>query len=246
MSIHSTFAIVVALVIVAIVLSNAESNSNSKTLNNRTGSIRVVGLESAGATANNSNNKNKKRNEPENIHLSLTGNGTQMVVGWKTAQNASSTVRFGTQSGSYPQQAVGPAASSYSSGSGFNHFVVLTALLPATTYYYVVGDPTQAMSDQYMFVTPASSFSSFNMAVYGDLGTDNSQNTINRLNARSANNLVDLFWHLGDIRYCFTTHTYTHTHTHSLSLSFSLVLVPQTVSCDCNSSDSSACVQLCQ
>jgi len=140
------------------------------------------------------------RNPVENVHLAMTGNITQMVVSWKTANNASSVVQYGFSSGKYTFTASG-SSDSYDSKSGFNHNVVLLGLSPATVYYYVCGDPSGSMSSEFNFTTPQPTFRPFRVAVYGDLGTDHSQDTINCLNGLAATDSVDFYWHLGDIRY---------------------------------------------
>lgn len=62
-----------------------------------------------------------------------------MVVSWLTGvQTPTSTVKFGTVSGTYTNAGNGTSASYYK--DNFVHHVVLTGLQPATKYYYVCGD----------------------------------------------------------------------------------------------------------
>ncbi len=71
-------------------------------------------------------------------------------IAWSTNETASSLVRYGTASGSYPES-VGDASLS------LNHALTLTNLLEATTYYYVVesSDATghTTTSSEYSFTT---------------------------------------------------------------------------------------------
>lgn len=90
---------------------------------------------------------------------------------------------------------------SYSSNAGWNHNVVLTGLQYNTTYYYICGDPSYALSQQFQFTTERDNFSATTIAVYGDLGTNNSQDTINLLNQRATSDRYGLFVHCGDISY---------------------------------------------
>ncbi len=62
-----------------------------------------------------------------------------MVVSWLTGvQTPTSTVKYGTTSGSYPSSGNGTSASYYK--DNYVHHVVLEGLAANTMYYYVCGD----------------------------------------------------------------------------------------------------------
>jgi hypothetical protein len=147
----------------------------------------------------------------QNVHIALVGDPTSMVISWKTKDESSnSIVQYGVSSGVYSMQGYGNQ-SSYSSKSGWNHNVVLINLQPGTKYYFICGDSSYAWSPEYTFVTSKGlgyQNRPWTLAVYGDLGTDNSANTIQRLNykAITTNSTdpsqdIDHFFHLGDLSY---------------------------------------------
>jgi len=102
--------------------------------------------------------------------------------------------------------------SSYDDNAGWNHNVVLTGLLPGTTYYYICGAPTYALSSEFSFTTMQSSFVPTTIAAYGDLGIDHSSNTISQLLNRTAADDFGLYIHMGDISYA-NDHPLRYEHT---------------------------------
>jgi len=138
----------------------------------------------------------------DNVHIALGGDATSMCVSWLTAdQTATNTVKYGTVPNQYTFTATSDDQNSYDSNAGWNHNVVLTGLSPATTYYYICGDSNYAFSQEFNFTSLQSSFVPTTIAVYGDLGTDNSANTISQLNQHATRDELSLFVHLGDISY---------------------------------------------
>lgn len=123
-----------------------------------------------------------------------------MAVSWNTVdQTSSSVVKFGTESGVYRSVSNGSSEAYYQT---FNHNVVLNELLPATVYYYVVGDDISGWSQEFTFRSaPLSSElrGNFSFLVYGDLGVYNGDPTRTYINA--AKDDVDLVWHSGDASY---------------------------------------------
>jgi len=138
---------------------------------------------------------------PQQITLAFAGveEGSGMAVSWMTLENTdTTTVNYGTQSGSYPYTATGYSSSYY---EYYNHHVVLEGLLPLTTYYYVAGDSSGGFSTEYSFTTApgADDFIPFTVTVYGDLGLFNGNET----RAALMDTLSDSAWHyhVGDYAY---------------------------------------------
>jgi len=76
-------------------------------------------------------------------------------------------------------------------------------LKPNTRYYYICGDPSGGWSAQFSFKSAPlkASTDTFRIAIYGDMGIENSQNTIHRLNKRLDAGEIDWIYHVGDISY---------------------------------------------
>jgi len=149
----------------------------------------------------------------ENVHIALGGNSTSMTISWLTADPTfGGVVFYGTASNTYTMNATTTEESSYDDGAGWNHNVVLTNLKPGTTYFYICGSPTYALSQQFSFTTMQPSFVPTTIAAYGDLGIDHSENTINQLLNRTAANEFGLYVHMGDISYA-NDHPLRYEHT---------------------------------
>eukprot|EP01137_Pigoraptor_chileana_P011362 Opistho-2@62095 len=142
-------------------------------------------------------------NAPQQLHVSLGSDPSQIVVRWITTTNASSTLKVGTKSGNYGSVFQGTAPTTYSvSGykSGFIHFAVATGLTPATTYYYVCGSDDGGYSAEHHFSTAPGSDVPVVIGVIGDLGTtDHSNATVYGLMGDPAG--LHLVMHVGDLSY---------------------------------------------
>jgi len=138
---------------------------------------------------------------PRYVHLAMTGSTTEMNIGWYTQDGtATSTVEYSTKP-PLAYNATG-VAKEWLSGYGFNHFVTLLDLAPATRYYYRCGDASGGWSAVYTFVTPPNNAQTpFTVAIYGDMGIENSQNTADGVNKVSLNDQIDFVYHVGDISY---------------------------------------------
>ena len=153
------------------------------------------------------------RDKIQNVHIALAGDNTRMAVSWLTDDRTQSNiVYYGTVSGSLNMNATSDSQTYYDTEAGYNHNVVLSNLLPGTTYYYTCGDPTYAISSQYSFTTMQNSFKPTTIAAYGDLGIDNSDDTISQLLSRTANNDFGIYVHMGDISYA-NDHPLRYEHT---------------------------------
>jgi len=94
---------------------------------------------------------------------------TTAVITWETDEKATSLVKYGTSSGSYPYS---KEDTSYTT----SHSITLTDLQPNTTYYFLVnstdkaGNPAQ--STEYSFNTPALP------TIKGDINQDGKVNSL--------------------------------------------------------------------
>ncbi|CAG2103656.1 unnamed protein product [Medioppia subpectinata] len=143
------------------------------------------------------------RTQPEQIHLSYGADSTQMMVTWTTfnATNTS-TVEFGKNS--LDQTLTGLSASFIDGGNEsrqiFIHRVMLTQLTPGDQYIYHCGS-TDGWSPLFKFnATKNGSDWSPRIAVFGDLGNENSQ-SIPRLQEDVQRGLYDSIFHIGDFAY---------------------------------------------
>ena len=145
------------------------------------------------------------QNVIQNVHIALAGDNTRMAVSWLTSQPTySGFVFYGTTPGKYTMNVTSSIETSYDSEAGWNHNIVLTGLSPKTTYYFICGSPTWALSNEFNFTTMDTSLSTSlptTIAAYGDLGIDHSEDTIAQLTSRATNNEFGLFVHMGDISY---------------------------------------------
>jgi len=133
------------------------------------------------------------------VHLALTGDPTQMMVAWYTEdETPTSEVKFGTKSGVYSMNASG-TYNFWKKDYGYNHFVLLQNLTTSTKYYYICG--SEDWSSENSFTTAPDEFVPFSVGVYGDMGIDNSANTVKRVTDRVANGEMDFIYHVGDLAY---------------------------------------------
>mmetsp|Transcript_35078 Transcript_35078/g.105782 ORF Transcript_35078/g.105782 Transcript_35078/m.105782 type:complete len:462 (+) Transcript_35078:31-1416(+) len=128
----------------------------------------------------------------EQVHLAQAGPAgmASITVSWLSNKSKTSTVKYGTSSGSYPHSASGDEGESYSFQSayitelytsGLIHHVTLYDLAPNTKYYYVAGSTEGGFSAEFSFSTvgPSVQPEPFSFAVMGDLGqTGNSSKTV--------------------------------------------------------------------
>ena len=147
---------------------------------------------------------------PQNVHLALTGDETQMAVSWLTLYHSpTSTVKYGLSSNNLDGTAYGTQSSYlmsvYYDITFWNHDTVVENLKPSTLYFYQCGDQLGGWSDIFNFTTAPSRQAqptSFTIAVYGDMGIANAQHTIKRITDRiHPENTLDFIFHLGDISY---------------------------------------------
>jgi hypothetical protein len=150
--------------------------------------------------------------DPEEIHISLTGEFDQMTIMWVTFEKTPSIVEYKVKGDSTYSQTTG-VEYTYQGGEfgwyGWIHRVVLQNLKPTTQYVYKVGDGTN-WSSEYNFTTQASPnsppASSYLYGFYGDQGTYIPAGfaVIDQIVKDNSKRRFDLFMHVGDICYAGT------------------------------------------
>lgn len=141
------------------------------------------------------------------VHISLAGtddegNSLGLAISWQTViDTVTSTVKYGTTSGSYDFATSGSSSSYYET---FHHHVVLPKLEADTTYYYIAGDEEGGFSKEFEATTAPSTENlrgNFSFAVFADLGIHNGEASTAFVNKWVENDDVRLVWHGGDISY---------------------------------------------
>jgi len=142
---------------------------------------------------------------PEQVHIAMGSNYSQMVIAWVTEGPANSTVIFGKDKDNLTQTSTGNSSSytrhqdQYTSGE--IHSVMLKDLEPETTYFYQVGDVTEE-SRVFSFRTapPVGPSVPYSFSVVGDLGqTQHSRDTIHHIEADP--DVTDMVLIAGDLSY---------------------------------------------
>ncbi|KNA15165.1 hypothetical protein SOVF_100710, partial [Spinacia oleracea] len=120
--------------------------------------------------------------QPQQVHISLAGQG-YMRISWITSYKmATSVVEFGSKSGSYNEYIVGDSFSYhyYSYVSGKIHYVTIGPLTPDTTYYYRCG----GSGSEYSFRTAPAAFPAEFVLVGGVGQTHRTKATLERISQR--------------------------------------------------------------
>ncbi|EGD76959.1 hypothetical protein PTSG_07301 [Salpingoeca rosetta] len=153
---------------------------------------------------------------PEQIHLSITTDISEMVVMWSTLKaTPHPVVQYGLSSDNLNMTANATTAS-YTSGGWQGHLytATMTGLRPKTTYYYRVGDPTvapdywmkpawsQVPSLHFTTRTAPAATTPLTVAMIGDAGaTDASMLSLAHITQRVVDKSIDFLFHDGDIGY---------------------------------------------
>lgn len=74
-------------------------------------------------------------------------------------------------------------------------------------YFYICGSSDGGWSYESNFTTAPDTKKEFTVAIYGDMGIENCQNTLDRLLDRSFNHEFDFIYHVGDLAYADVQYT---------------------------------------
>lgn len=164
---------------------------------------------------------------PEQVHLSVTSDPSEMIVTFVTGEKITPTVQwdlrnchpgdsegevavpYGSDDCQFTYSAVGTSRTyTQASWNGQIHEVKLTGLEPSTTYWYRVGDPNFDWSTHnFNFTTPPKIGSSNDPGIYkfiafGDMGaSDVSDINMFQLEKLAQAGDIDVILHAGDISY---------------------------------------------
>jgi phosphodiesterase/alkaline phosphatase D-like protein len=121
-----------------------------------------------------------------------------MTVSWSTTSPLTTlpTVHYGSDRDSLTTNATGFSAH-YNSSTTYFHHVEIHGLKPNTTHYWqVVCDAKQSpvLSFHTQPAMEVEGDGKFSVAIYGDLGIDNSVDTLNLLRRIAHHKQVELFW----------------------------------------------------
>mmetsp|Transcript_30217 Transcript_30217/g.33771 ORF Transcript_30217/g.33771 Transcript_30217/m.33771 type:complete len:385 (-) Transcript_30217:57-1211(-) len=136
---------------------------------------------------------------PIEVHITPTGDSTEMRVGWTTTTTNQNIVEWGLQKGNYNRTAAGSEKRFEVEGydSHYLYEALLTNLTPDTVYYYRTGSGG-AWSPEWSFKTPPSVPRTLRVGIIADLGqTKYSKSVVDGLIKFKP----DLIVHYGDISY---------------------------------------------
>ncbi|PAA49848.1 hypothetical protein BOX15_Mlig013810g3 [Macrostomum lignano] len=145
--------------------------------------------------------------QPEQVHLSVTNDPTQMVVTWVTQSPTNGTsVDYGTNR--FDRSASGIQEKFVDGGSAkrviYIHRAVMSGLRPGQRYVYRVGSEL-GWSDVFLFTaTKSGSDWPARFAVYGDMGNTNGK-SIPFLQKEAQSGDFDMVLHVGDFAYNMDT-----------------------------------------
>ena len=142
--------------------------------------------------------------QPNQCHLSFTGDGTSMGLDFVTDDRTNCTatgVAYGTSPASMPTF-VPSASCFFLTGVGWQNQVRLTGLVAGTRYYYTAGSQVardSAWSEVFSFVMPdvSPSAAPLSAAVYADFGWLNAE-SLPKLYAGALAGEFDFVIHAGD------------------------------------------------
>jgi phosphodiesterase/alkaline phosphatase D-like protein len=122
----------------------------------------------------------------------------KLTISWssKYEYNNNPILKYGLESNNLNNTIFGSSIRYHE--NSVHHHVTTNSLIDSTTYYFQVGD-NLFLSDISTFISNPSLIKTEKktIAIYGDMGVENSNKTMQRLRNRK----IDLFLHIGDISY---------------------------------------------
>ncbi|KAK0428331.1 hypothetical protein QR680_010739 [Steinernema hermaphroditum] len=143
--------------------------------------------------------------QPEQVHISLTGDLSQMQVTWLTMEPVSGQpyVKYGRLEDDLKYKNPGVKDSFTDNGPQrkvrYVYTAQMTNLKPDTYYYYSVGSANGAFSKVFKFKTFPQGEFPIKICIYGDLGIQNGQ--FNDIIHGKEQGYYDMIIHVGDLAY---------------------------------------------
>ncbi|KAE8585857.1 hypothetical protein XENTR_v10021478 [Xenopus tropicalis] len=144
--------------------------------------------------------------QPEQVHLSYTGDPLSMTVTWTTFAPTPSVVKYSTVPGPllFNISAYGNATQFVDGGfmkrKMFIHRVTLKNLTPTQRYVYHCGSDFGWSPQFYFRAMQTGSSWGPRLAVFGDMGNENAQ-SLPRLQKETQMDMYDVILHVGDFAY---------------------------------------------
>jgi len=135
--------------------------------------------------------------DPYNFRFAIGNTENSLTISWTTnvKYNSVPIINYGFEEDNLNNIETGNSV--YYTKDSFHHHVTLDSLNYSTLYFFTAGDA--------FIKSKIKSFNSINnsyplnIAIYGDMGVENSNKTMERLKNRSKN--IDMFLHIGDVSY---------------------------------------------
>jgi predicted phosphodiesterase len=138
---------------------------------------------------------------PEQVRLSLDSTSTEMVVSWITADHSDGDVEWGFANDNLSFTELGTNHTYSADGwDGVIHSATMNSLLPATEYYYRVGDSIGGWSSISTFSTAPENDTRVRIGIVADMDVTNAAEDVV---SSMAGHDLDLVLFPGDISYAY-------------------------------------------
>lgn len=133
--------------------------------------------------------------DPYNFRFAIGNTENSLTISWSTNFNYNSgpIVKYGLEEDNLNNFKVGNSVQ-YIENS-FHHHVTLDSLNYSSTYFFTAGD--RFIMSKVEKMNSNKNTYPLNIAIYGDMGFENSNKTMEKLKSRD----IDMFLHIGDISY---------------------------------------------